>query len=216
MWVAVARRRRSDRTREPLVAARVQEHPQEERMSTEAEVLPRFARSELNPWTLASFAAHAGMLLLFHLLPPRSAALSFSDAAAESRLACFVRLQRTTLPQPVPDWAEPGATSRGESNAARAPARAQGGDRTRTPDPRRGAQRASASATVDSSASTRATALGFRSIIDVLRASEWQGHAAHFNARSAAALDAEAALTALLGGQLGAGREGEGMIGVGR
>jgi hypothetical protein len=188
-------------------------------MSNDIVVHPRFARRELNPWTLASFAAHAGMLLLFHLLPPRSAALSFSDADRESRLAKFVRLQRMTAPEPMPSWVRPGGTAANEPRTEEkpAPAGTRGEDPARTPDPRRGTRRTSTSTSTSTDPLPARDALpDTRGIIDMLQQSAWQVRAAHFDARSAAALSAEGALAALFGGQLATGRGGEGMIGTGR
>jgi hypothetical protein len=55
-------------------------------------------------WTMASIALHAGLLLLFYFLPPRSSSLSLDLLNADSRLVKYLIEPPETVEEETPEW----------------------------------------------------------------------------------------------------------------
>jgi hypothetical protein len=171
------------------------------------------------PWTLSSAGVHLGMLLLFHLMPPHSSALSIQDYSRDSRLPLTVTLPDETDPPDLPADVAPGDDG-GKGAPAEQGERGIAGD-VKAPKTKR---RQAIKGPVDNPdpapprdvSDEQARNAG---IIGTLRAAAaWNSPSSIFSPDNARGADPEAALGAILGARLGAsnGLFGGGMIGTGR
>ena len=171
------------------------------------------------PWTLGSIGAHLGMLLLFHLLPPHSSALSIEDYARESRMPLVVTLPDETEPPEVPAPIAPGHDG-GKGAPAEQGERGKAGDK-KAPETRRRLAVMGRADNPDPALPRDAAELEARTagVIGVLRAAAAANSPTSiFGRENALGADPESALGALLGDRIGAshGLFGGGMIGTGR
>jgi hypothetical protein len=171
------------------------------------------------PWTLSSIGVHLGMLLLFHLLPPHSSALSIEDYARESRLPIVVKLADETEPPEVPDVVKPGDNGGIGAPAEQGEVGKAGDDKA--PETKRrlavkGPKDNPDPALPRDVAEAEARNTG---VIGMLRAAAASSSPSSiFGRDNALGADPESALGALLGDRIGAsyGLAGGGMVGTGR
>jgi hypothetical protein len=166
------------------------------------------------PWTMASLGAHLLVLALFYVLPPHSHALNVDDVDLRSRLVRFALDARAREPEP-PEWTEPG-----KEPGAGTPGRAAADDPGKIGDPK--APKAPKRAASRGPSPTPSLASGEvdpqdAGILGMLRAAA-PSASSRFDAAHAIGSDAENAIGALLGDQIGPsfGHGGLGMIGTGR
>ena len=165
------------------------------------------------PWTLASLGAHLLVLALFYVVPPHSQALNSDDLDRDSRLVRFALDARSREPE-LPEWTKAKGEGEGAQGKAAAEDSGKMGDPKAPKAPKRAASRGPSPTPSFASAEVEAREGG---ILGMLRAAA-PTTASVFNATNAIGSDAEDALGALLGDQIGAsfGLGGLGMIGTGR
>jgi hypothetical protein len=186
--------------------------PPAQRIATVRPTEPVWRRSR---WTIASAAAHLGLLGLCYFLPPSSSALSMDSLDTDSRLVKYAIDARESPPEEVPTWLAGGAASGGGDRAADDDGEAGERDKPKTHH-----KLAVASATAQPSTSREVTVKTAASagIIGILRASVTGASTSPFDRARALSVDPEDVLGKLFGDVYGVsgGKGGLSMIGTGR
>jgi len=73
-----------------------------------------------NVWTVASMLVHAGILLAFQLLPPRSSVLAIDLLNTDSRLVSFLDQPPETVEEDTPKWIDDDSAADGGSGKTHA------------------------------------------------------------------------------------------------
>ncbi len=173
-------------------------------------------------WIGLSLAVHAVFLVMFYFMPPHSAALSIDDPGANDRLIEYIRDADAQQEEELPEWTEPaeseaagreGQQHDGEEGASGEPDHPQTHNRYGVqgrpddPNPEMARER------IRESMQSLAAIGSVRALVG-----SWDSPTSPYGADQAHGLDAESAIGALMGAQIGSngGAGGLGMFGTGR
>jgi hypothetical protein len=176
-------------------------------------------RAFTDRWTLTSLLLHAGLLVSFQFLPPRSSALSLDLLNADSRLVSYAMQPDETAEDPKPEWLN--AQDSGESGQRHEADEGQMGERDQASTHSKLAIKGPRDNPTPQMArvETRQTAAS-AGIIGILQANigAWSSPTSAFGRDTALGRDDSSAIGAITGDQIGPGFGfgGLGAVGHGR
>ncbi len=170
-------------------------------------------------WTMASMAFHAGLLLLFYFLPPRSSSLSLDLLNADSRLVKYLIEPPEVKEEETPEWLQENKDDEGGEGKRHKDEEGQMGkkDEKKTKDKFAIEGKEKDPNMARDEAKEQAANAG---IIGILKASvgSWNSPTSPYGRDTALGSDPMSALGALMGDQIGGnfGFGGLGLRGTGR
>ena len=173
-------------------------------------------------WTFASLGLHAGLLLLFYFLPPRSSSLSLDLLNADSRLVKYLIEPPETVEEETPEWLQENKEDDegGEGKRHKDEEGQMGKKDDKKTKNKFGIEGPPDNKDVHMARDEAKQAAATAGIIGVLKASvgAWNSPTSPYGRDSALGSDSMSALGALMGDQVGSnfGFGGLGLRGTGR